>query len=87
MSCRVLKRGMEDVMIDELFRRLETTECETVIGYYYQTKKNAMVENLYEDMGFTLQEAFDGGKRFVIKRKDYRKRNQYIREVKEDEKD
>lgn len=81
MSCRVLKRGMEDAMMDELFRIMDSTECEKVMGYYYRTKKNGMVEELYTDMGFALREAFADGTSFVIDKKDYKKRNKYIRMV------
>lgn len=52
MSCRVLKRGMEGAMMDRLFHMLNSSECNMVLGYYYKTKKNSMVEDLYLDMGF-----------------------------------
>ena len=81
MSCRVLKRGMEYAMMDELFHILASTECEKVSGYYYKTKKNGMVEDLYFDMGFLLQEESPEGKKFLIHKKDYKKRNKIIKVV------
>lgn len=81
MSCRVLKRGMEDAMMDKLFSILNSMECEKVIGVYYKTKKNEMVKNLYQDMGFVLQESTTDSKKFVINKTDYKERNKNIRVV------
>lgn len=53
MSCRVLKRGLEDAMMNAIFAEAEKRGIITVIGHYYPTAKNAMVRNFYESMGFT----------------------------------
>ena len=81
MSCRVLKRGMEGAMMDRLFHMLNSSECNMVLGYYYKTKKNSMVEDLYLDMGFELQECSSNSKIFVISKENYKKKNKYIRIV------
>lgn len=52
MSCRVLKRGMEFAMFDELIRRCGMKGIKHATGYYYKTKKNHMVSNHYELLGF-----------------------------------
>lgn len=52
MSCRVLKRGMEYAMINRLVEEARKAGIETIFGYYYPTKKNAMVKELYGDFGF-----------------------------------
>ena len=52
MSCRVLKRGMEDAMMDVLFARAKEADIQTIYGYYYPTAKNKMVEHFYAHMGF-----------------------------------
>lgn len=54
MSCRVLKRSLEYAMMDELIKLCIRKEVEIIIGYYYPTKKNNMVENFYGNMGFSL---------------------------------
>ena len=54
MSCRVLKRGMEDAMLDTLVQDAKSCELETIIGYYYPTPKNNMVREFYKRMGFYL---------------------------------
>lgn len=51
MSCRVLKRGMEDAMLSELLR-ISRGQVEEIIGTYIPTSKNSMVSNLYEELGF-----------------------------------
>ncbi|MDD2960351.1 MAG: HAD-IIIC family phosphatase [Lachnospiraceae bacterium] len=52
MSCRVLKRGMENVMLDKLVGEANDREIKEIYGYYYPTKKNKMVAGLYESFGF-----------------------------------
>ena len=61
MSCRVLKRDMELAMLDELVAQCQAHDIHTIIGYYYKTAKNAMVQNLYGSFGFTQTEAFENG--------------------------
>lgn len=53
MSCRVLKRGLEEAMMDAVFAEAKKCGVITVIGHYYPTAKNAMVRNFYENIGFT----------------------------------
>lgn len=52
MSCRVLKRGLEDAMMNTVIGEAKKRGVITVIGHYYPTAKNAMVRNFYESMGF-----------------------------------
>ena len=54
MSCRVLKRGMEDAMLDTLVIDAKEKGINTIIGYYYPTPKNNMVKEFYKKMGFEL---------------------------------
>lgn len=56
MSCRVLKRGMEDAMMNSLFEKAEKCGIKKVIGYYYPTTKNGMVKNFYDNYGFEMIE-------------------------------
>ena len=56
MSCRVLKRGVEDLMLDCLVNEAKKARCSKIIGYYYPTAKNGMVKDLYHLFGFTLIE-------------------------------
>ena len=61
MSCRVLKRDMEQAMLDALVERAADAGIERIVGYYSRTPKNAMVENHYGKLGFTLDSAADDG--------------------------
>lgn len=61
MSCRVLKRGMEDAMMDCVVKDAAARGVKKVIGYYYPTAKNAMVKDFYGRMGFTQISADDAG--------------------------
>ena len=52
MSCRVLKRGMEAAMLDELVRHASARGMNALIGRYLPSAKNAMVARLLPDFGF-----------------------------------
>ena len=54
MSCRVLKRGMEQAMMDTLVNVCRQRGIDKLIGYYYPTAKNGMVSSFYEERGFEL---------------------------------
>ena len=53
MSCRVLKRGMEEFVINKILQTAAEQGFRKVIGEYLPTPKNGMVQDLYERMGFT----------------------------------
>lgn len=61
MSCRVLKRGMEDAMMDALAGESLRRGIKTVNGYYYPTAKNSMVRDFYSKMGFDLVSGDEAG--------------------------
>ena len=52
MSCRVLKRGMEDAMMNALVAQAKQNNVAILRGYYYKTAKNTMVEDFYAQYGF-----------------------------------
>ena len=52
MSCRVLKRQVEETMLNELLRIAKERGCARVRGVFLPTKKNAMVREFYSHMGF-----------------------------------
>lgn len=61
MSCRVLKRGMEEFIINTVIETAAKNGFTTVIGEYIKTAKNSMVADIYGHLGFTP----DGDGRFV----------------------
>lgn len=52
MSCRVLKRTMEAFIVNTMLEEAQKADAVRVVGEYIKTPKNAMVEHLYEEMGF-----------------------------------
>ena len=53
MSCRVLKRDMEVAMLDALVERAQELGVRTLVGVYKPSKKNGMVADHYDKLGFT----------------------------------
>ena len=54
MSCRVLKRGAEDVAFNALLCHARFWGCRYLVGEYIATQKNNLVRHLLPDMGFEL---------------------------------
>ena len=52
MSCRVLRRGMEYAMMDNLIKKAREKGVKIIRGHYCKTAKNNMVKDLYGEMGF-----------------------------------
>ena len=78
MSCRVLKRGMEENMLDVLAARAKEKGCTKFIGYYYPTKKNKMVEGMYASFGFAPAGTDGDGTVWEMPLADYVKHGKYI---------
>ena len=53
MSCRVLKRGMENFTLNTMIEAAKTKGYMRIIGEYLPTPKNKMVEKHYSGLGFT----------------------------------
>lgn len=52
MSCRVLKRTMENFILDEIVKRCKRDNFEILTGEYIPTLKNNLVKELYPKLGF-----------------------------------
>jgi FkbH-like protein len=52
MSCRVLKRGMENFTLNTIVEYAKENGYKRIIGEYVPTEKNKMVENHYQQLGF-----------------------------------
>jgi len=52
MSCRVLKRGVEYLALNEVVKAAKEMGCDKIVGEYIATKKNKMVEKFYPSLGF-----------------------------------
>ena len=54
MSCRVLGRGVERMVLREVMRHAREHGVHRLIGVYLPTSRNQLVEDHYEKLGFTL---------------------------------
>jgi FkbH-like protein len=52
MSCRVLKRGVEQTIMNAIFAHARERGAEYVTGEYRPTAKNAMVRDFFAEFGF-----------------------------------
>lgn len=79
MSCRVLKRDMEQAMLDTLVEKCRQNGISKIKGYYYPTKKNGMVRELYGTFGFTkISEDENGNTVWELPIEGYENQNRYI---------
>lgn len=53
MSCRVLKRGMENFTLNTMVEKAKAAGYKKIIGEYLPTPKNKMVEGHYTNLGFS----------------------------------
>jgi len=67
MSCRVLKRGVEEEVLNELARLAKSRNCTRLEGVYLPTAKNEMVRDFYGRMGFTLTAESETKREFELR--------------------
>jgi predicted enzyme involved in methoxymalonyl-ACP biosynthesis len=58
MSCRVLKRGMENFVLNTIASFAREHGFTTLKGEYIETPKNEMVKNHYLNLGFEPMNGF-----------------------------
>jgi FkbH-like protein len=61
MSCRVLKRGVEQFVLDHILNLARGRGLAVVRGEYIPTPKNGLVRDHYSNLGFTLIGELPGG--------------------------
>jgi FkbH-like protein len=71
MSCRVLKRGVEEEVLNELVRLAKWKNCTRLEGIFLPTPKNEMVRDFYGKMGFTLTAESETKREFELKLEDF----------------
>lgn len=78
MSCRVLKRGMENFTLNTMVEKAKAAGYKKIIGEYLPTLKNKMVEDHYLNLGFT---EVNGAKtkQFQLDIDNYKKRECFIK--------
>ena len=87
MSCRVLKRDVENVMMDVLIEKCRENGLTEIVGYYYPTAKNGMVKDFYGSLGFTLRSRDEEGNSIWVydEIEQYKNKNKVIKVGKKDE--
>lgn len=61
MSCRVLKRGVEQFLLNHLVDAARQRGVRTLLGEYIPTAKNKLVRDHYQNLGFTLTQNGEEG--------------------------
>jgi FkbH-like protein len=74
MSCRVLKRGMENFVLSTIINTAKENGFNTIKGEYIFTNKNDLVKDHYTDLGFRKEQ-----NRFYLDIKDYQEKLNYIK--------
>lgn len=74
MSCRVLKRGMEEYIVNKMIETAGKNGFTTIKAEYIPTPKNKMVENIYKSFGFKEV----GDNQYSIEVADYSPKKNYI---------
>lgn len=66
MSCRVLKKTVENYTIQKIVETGKNRGCNRIIGEYIPSKKNGIVSGLYEQAGFQMIREENGGRQYVL---------------------
>lgn len=77
MSCRVLKRGMENFTLNTMVEYARTKGYKKIIGEYIPTPKNKMVEQHYPNLGFSPVTS-DNSSEYMLDLESYSSRECYI---------
>lgn len=67
MSCRVLKRGMEQFVLNSIVKIALAKGFDKIYGEYIPTAKNSLVKDHYSSLGFEFQ----GDNKWVLTLKNY----------------
>ncbi len=76
MSCRVLKRGMEEFIVNKFIETAKAKGFKKVSAEYIPTPKNSMVKDIYKTFGFNE----NGENRYWINVDEYSNKNNFIAE-------
>jgi FkbH-like protein len=80
MSCRVLKRGVEWMVLDEIIRAAVESGCKYIESEYIATPKNGMVSNHYQLLGF---EELDTSGKYRLKIENYLPKANFIEKIRD----
>ena len=66
LSCRVIGRGIEDVLLRDCLCTARQKEYLKVVGFYIATKRNSQVANFFKNRGFKSQNISESKKSFML---------------------
>lgn len=66
MSCRVLNRTLENFILNKLVKFCLKNKLKFIRSTFISTKKNSLVQNLYEDLGFEIENKNKNKKEYLI---------------------
>jgi len=75
MSCRVMGRYIEDLIIDYVEKECFEKEISLIEAFYFETKKNNPVKNLYERLGYEVIADENNQKKYSLNKKNKKNRN------------
>jgi FkbH-like protein len=75
VSCRVLKRGMEEFIFNKIVKLAVSKGCNKIIGEFLPTPKNSLVKDIFKEFGFTKEDD-----KWELDIKDYRESKVFIKE-------
>lgn len=78
LSCRVMGRFIERAIVDEIEQELLACGYRALRSRYVRTEKNKPVENLFEELGYTVVTASDTEKQYRITLENRPEREYYI---------
>ncbi len=74
LSCRILGRTVEHVMLGELLKSLKKKKIQHVLGSYIPTEKNSPCKNFYSDNNFTKKDKIS----YIVDLKRYKFKDNLI---------
>jgi FkbH-like protein len=74
MSCRVLKRGMEHFVLNQIINTASKNNFKTIIGEYIATAKNGIVKDHYRNLGFEQEDNL-----WILKVDNYESKKVFIK--------
>ena len=81
MSCRVLKRGVEQYLVNYLFEQCRQRGLRGIRGQYIKSARNAMVADFYANFGFECISKDDQHTDWYMLLSDHRPGTTQIKEV------
>ncbi len=74
MSCRVLKRGMENFVLNQIVKTARENGFKTIIGEYIPTVKNVIVQDHYLNLGFSAKKNY-----WILDTNDVKEKTNFIK--------